>query len=50
MLLKIAKGMFKAFQMINTRFDSKAAILGMVKTIAIPLVPPVAGNAYFFAY
>lgn len=33
MLLKIAKGIFKAFQMINTRFDSQDDILVMVKTI-----------------
>lgn len=34
MLLKIAKGIFKAFQMINTRFDSQGDILVMVKTSA----------------
>lgn len=43
MLLKIANGIFKAFQMINPRFDSPDDILVMVKTIAY-LVPPVARN------
>lgn len=38
MLLKIAKDIFKVFQMINTRFDSKEGILVMVKTIVIPCV------------
>lgn len=36
MLLETAKGIFKAFQMINSRFDGKEAILVTVKSIAIP--------------
>lgn len=47
MLLKIAKGICKAFQMIHSRFDGKEGILLLVKTIDRPLVPPVVRNTYW---